>query len=156
MSSATVITDASFGPAQEGRGGGVGGWAAWVRVDHLDHPIKRCGVLKDPSLQGSAEAEVYAALNGIWLAAQRGATSILVRSDCMTVTQLIEGTAKSPSLRELWNDALRRDDMRGLSLQALHVKGHGPIKTAASYANDWCDKASRAQMKQARTKAYGK
>lgn len=154
MSSATVICDASFYREQKGppRGTGVGGWAAWVRIDHVPRVVKGYGSIRAKNLYSSTEAEVYAALNGIWLALQYGATDVLVRSDCMTVCQLIDKTARvGGKTHHVWWEALKREDMKvpGL-LSARHVKGHSKIVDPASWVNDWADRHARKGMIAAR------
>jgi ribonuclease HI len=149
---ATVISDASFyqGP-NKNRGHQVyAGWAAWVKVDGIKEPIKGYGPVKIKDLRNSAEAEVCAALNGIWLAARAGASTILVRSDCLTVIHLINGQVKADYLKKLWNEAFERPDMRGLHLIGKHVKGHGTIKDSATWVNDWCDRNARMAMRASR------
>lgn len=151
MIKATVISDASFFlPTPHVKGAKkAGGWAAWVKVDGFAGTVKGYGPLRKP-LQNSAQAEVYAALNGIWLAAQYGGQRILVRSDCMAVIQLIEGRSRSPLLLQAYEEAMARPDMRGIELSARHVKGHGVIGCAATYVNDWCDTHAKLAMKAAR------
>lgn len=151
---ATVITDASF-YAPPRRGGkqaetGVGGWAAWVRVDGFSNPIKGHGVIKAKDLRSSTEAELYAALNGIWLAAKHGGRKILLRTDCMAVIHLTKGLSNSARLNQIWHTALDEHDLRELAIDTAHVKGHGPIFDAASWVNDWCDQKSKLAMRKAR------
>lgn len=159
MTRATVIADASFyqGAKMDLRQGIVrgpfAGWAAWIRVDGRPEAIKGSGVLT--KCNTSAEAEVYAVLNGAWLAAQAGAKTILVRTDCMAVIHLIEGRTKALALLSIWNDAFAREDMKGLTLSGRHVKAHGAINSAASYVNDWCDKYAGLAMQKARKGNYG-
>ena len=145
---ATVISDASF--YQQGRRGrSYAGWAAWVRVDGLDKALKGYGIIK-PECLNSTEAEVYAALNGIWIAARAGATDVLVRSDCMAVTQLIRGMTRSERLISIWRRAIHEASLGHVNLGAAHVKGHGPIDSKAAWVNDWCDSHARIAMREAR------
>ena len=150
---ATVITDASFyAPLRRGKPAetGVGGWAAWVRVDGLATPIKGYGVIKSADLRSSTEAELYAALNGIWLAANYGGRNILLRTDCMAVIHLTKGLSSNTRLNQIWNNALDEHKLRELSIETAHVKGHGPILDKASWVNDWCDQKSKQAMRKAR------
>jgi len=153
-SSATVICDASFYREGKGRprGTGVGGWAAWVRVDHIHFAIKKHGIIKAKNLYSSTEAEVYAALNGIWIALQYGAHDVLVRSDCMTVCQLIDKSARvGGRTHQVWWEAMCRPDMQVPgTLSARHVKGHSGGTCPASWTNEWCDKHAKISMKEAR------
>lgn len=138
MVKSTVLTDASFDR-------GVSGWAAYVRVDGIPFPIKRSGPLR-VAASDSTEAEMYAALNGIWIAVTNGATSVLLRTDCDAVIGIIEGRTKAARLVGPWRAALARY-APGLALQAQHVKGHGRIKCKATFANSWCDKHAVAARK---------
>ena len=150
---ATVITDASFfAPLRRGKTAetGVGGWAAWVRIDGVPTPIKGYGVIKTADLRNSTEAELYAALNGIWLAAAHGGRTILLRTDCMAVIHLTKGFSNSARLNQIWNDALNEHNLRELVISTAHVKGHGPIQDRASWVNDWCDQKAKLAMRKAR------
>lgn len=146
MKTATVICDASF--CNQARP--LGGWAAWVRVDGWRLPIKGHGTIKDDRLQTSTDAEVFAALNGIWLAARHGGVNILVRSDCLAVQHLIRRETKSTRLLDIWESALAREDMQNLYLRSEHVKGHGKINSPATWVNDWCDRHAYDAMSLAR------
>lgn len=149
MITATVISDASFHQSRKG-GPAHAGWAAWVRVDGDTAPIKGYGALTSGLCRNSTEAEIYAALNGIWLARRGGASRILVRSDCMTVVDLIHGKLKSKHLITIWQSALSRPDLTSINLTGKHVKGHGTIKCAATYVNDWCDRHARMAQRNSR------
>lgn len=145
---ATVISDASF--CNQDKSNPLGGWAAWVRVDGWPAPIKGFGTIGDKRLRSSSDAEVMAALNGMWLARRYGGQQVLVRSDCMTVVDLIEGRVRSERLLAIWRSALQREDMQGITLRAQHVKGHGVIHSAATWVNDWCDRNAKNAMRMAR------
>lgn len=154
MIRATVLCDASFDKPRSRRYG-FGGWAAWIAIDGQAERVKGFGPIKADDLTNSTEAEVYAALNGIWLARRHGATHVLVRSDCTTVAELIEGKVRSPRLLSIWRRALARPDMQGVILEARHVKGHGEITCRATFVNDWCDRHAKAAMRKQRRKVYG-
>jgi ribonuclease HI len=143
---ATVVCDASYDDRKQ-----VGGWAAWVRVDGYPLPIKGFGTIRNKP-RNSTEAEVMAALNGIYIAANRGATEILVRSDCMTVQQLIHKQGVKDYLQEVWDGALAAGWARGIRhLASRHVKGHGDRnRHAAAFTNDWCDQRAKTAMRAAR------
>lgn len=142
---ATVIPDASFCPIKK-----VGGWAAWASIDGYQRPVKGFGTFKT-DLPTSTYAEVYAALNGVWLAARRGATRILVRSDCRAVEYLINGTISATDLRRVWTKALAAKELQDVVLESRWIKGHGsPQRSSAAYVNDWCDRNAKAAMKAAR------
>lgn len=145
MTRATVITDASYCQKT-----GSAGWAAWVRVDDRLEAIRRAGPIKQRP-KTSTFAEVYAALNGLWLAIHHGATEVLLQTDCMTVIHLNSGQCKSPELVDLWNRSLARADMQA-KVQTKHVKGHNlhRRKDARTWVNDWCDKQARVYMEKGR------
>lgn len=142
MTRATVITDASFCATT-----GAGGWAAWVRLDTIKGPVKQSGCFHERQTS-STFAEVYAALNGIWIARALGATEILLQSDCMTVKHLRDGRCKSPGLVKAWTEALGREDMAGIKVSVRHVKGHNYHRTkdARTFVNDWCDRKAKEHM----------
>lgn len=145
MITATVICDASFCHNQK-----VGGWAAWVRIDGVAEPIKGYGTIKSP-MKSSTHAEGYAALNGIWMARQYGASRILVRSDNMCVVNALD-KSKPMSTIERWLRLRAKEidfDLTGIRSQ--HVKAHGDAsRSAAAYVNDWCDKHAGLAMREAR------
>ncbi|KHQ51138.1 reverse transcriptase-like protein [Mameliella alba] len=141
MTRATVITDASFCDRTK-----AAGWAAWVRIDGMAEPIKRYGSFSD-AVSTSSEAEKKAALNGIWIAAQYGATEILLQSDCLAVVHLIDGTTKKRAPLDQWHRWCASIGILGLDLKSRHVRGHTSKKDARSHVNRWCDKhANKARM----------
>lgn len=142
---ATVLTDASYCPFTR-----CGGWAAWVNGDHMQAAAKHSGRIHAVGMPSSTDAEVYAALNGVWLARHYGATHILLRTDCKAVLYLADGTAKSERLISVWSQAISREDMSGIYLRVTHIRAHGEIKCRASYVNDWCDRRAKAAMRQFR------
>lgn len=146
MSRATVITDASY--CQQT---GSAGWAAWVRIDGHFAAIKMSGQPKHPPVN-STFAEIYAALNGIWLAYHHGARDILIQSDCMTVIHLVAGRCKNQDMVKLWRDGMSL--MPSANVAARHVKGHNynKVKDARTYVNDWCDRQAYFQMEKGRDK----
>lgn len=145
---ATVITDASFDPET-----GAAGWAAWIRHNNDGGvPVTQSGKIRG-RCQNSTEAEIKAAINGVFIAARCGATHVLLQSDCMSVIHLAKGTAKSPWMLDLWNEAMYSAPFAGLVIRGKHVKGHGPINSARAYVNDWCDKYSRQHMRRGRKDA---
>ena len=148
---ATVVTDASFWSARSGAPG-FGGWAAWVRVDDIPQPIKGYGSIREP-ITNSSEAETCAALNGIFLARNRGALEILLRTDCMAVVHLIQGRVKAGSLLRLWDRAMALPIYHGMELRVAHVGAHGnhdASDSRAAWVNDWCDKHAGIAMRKAR------
>lgn len=140
---ATVVSDASYCDKK-----GVGGWAVWVRLDGYPLPIKGYGTMRERP-RNSTEAEVQAALNGVYIAANRGATEILVRSDCQTVMQLINKSKCQPYLQSCWDKALASGWAQGVrNISGRHVKAHGKRdRNAAAWTNDWCDKHAKHAMR---------
>jgi ribonuclease HI len=147
---ATVITDASYYYDQKKPNHSYGGWAAWVRVDGIGHPIKGYGSINSKEKLTSTICEMYAAINGAWMAKREGAELILVRSDCMAVIHAITRFQLKPALRHIWADALKKADLLNVTLEAVHVPGHGEINSRATYVNDWCDKQAYRGMNAAR------
>lgn len=138
---ATVITDASHCPRT-----GAGGWAAWVRVDGIAWPHKGSGPLR-MSTSHPAEAEMMAALNGIHIARQMGARSVLLQTDCLMVVHLVHGLVRKRKPRDIWHRlvAAARVDLHGVS--ARHVKGHTDQAGAKFHVNRWCDEWARRHMR---------
>lgn len=147
--SATVICDASY-HGVTGRTPVHAGWAAWVRIDGVNEPVRGYGSLPPGLCLSASDAEMYAAINGLWLAAKHGAGKVLVRSDCMTVVQAIQGTLKNERLKTLWVEGLDKCKLQGVVIRARHVKGHGTVQCAATYVNDWCDKHAKLSQRKAR------
>lgn len=143
-----MVTDASFYQDQRRV---CGGWAAWVRIDDWPMPIKGFGSFKKTP-RNSSEAEVMAALNGLYIAANRGATHILIRSDCMAVEHLVNGRATKDYMVHRWRNALSAPWASGIvQLTSKHVKGHGDrTRHAAAWTNDWCDQKAKQAMRRAR------
>lgn len=128
---ATVITDASWCPQTK-----AGGWASWVTMS--SGRIKRAGLFKE--LAGTpTQAELWAALNGIWYAVEAGATDILVQTDCQGVVDQIN-KATIPDLRYF----------KGLNIIARHVRGHTKVDDSRSFVNRWCDTEAKVHMRKQR------
>ncbi len=157
MIRATVITDASFSDdanaylKSKNKGQCYGGWAAWVRVDGVAETIRGYGSIKSSVKLTSTIAEMYAAINGAWLARRAGADHILIQSDCIAVIQAIGGSVLNSGLMTVWKEALVKAELEKVRLIGRHVKGHGPIDSPATYVNDWCDRKARLAMRAART-----
>lgn len=147
---ATVITDASYFVDPKKPNRSYGGWAAWVRVDGIDRPIKGYGSINAQEKLTSTICEMYAAINGAWMAKNEGAGHILIRSDCMAVIHAITGYQLKPDLRRIWFEGLKKADLMGVVIEATHVPGHGEINSRATYVNDWCDRQAYRGMSAAR------
>jgi len=145
---ATVISDASV--YEEGRPPNqkvFGGWAAHVRIDGNPKPIRGYGSIHNTTAKlTSTTCEMFAAINGIWLAKEKGATEVLVRSDCMAVISAITKGDLSFKMLEIWHVALTHAKCLDVSLRAHHVRAHTEAADATSWINDWCDRHARRGM----------
>lgn len=135
---ATVITDASFCPETC-----AAGWAAWVSPDK-GLRVKRYGAFKKQPAD-SNEAELWAAINGVCIAAKAGATNILLQTDCMAVVHTLN--KDQLEIRK----ALTLLDINSVRVKVYHVKGHTTWNGARYWVNRWCDaragEVMRAQRK---------
>jgi len=146
---ATVITDASFCPETK-----AAGWACWIRIDGRETPIKHYGSLKVP-VSAAHEAEMLAALNGLWLAYKYGATSALLQTDCLAVVNAISGAQNHRKIRARWVEKLAACGLTQFPIRARHVKGHTRIQDARSYVNRWCDAHAKQSMREQRSAERG-
>ena len=144
MTRATVITDASFCDKEQ-----IGGWAAWVRIDGRAEPIKKYADFRVP-VRNSREAEMFAAVNGIWLAAKYGATEVLVQTDCVAVVDMLNGATQKKSLKRDFAAAMQKAGVAAVKRSAKHVRGHTTVSDARSYVNRWCDKMAKTAMRRQR------
>ncbi len=140
---ATVITDASFCHDTKSAG-----WAAWVSYnkDGETRRIKKYGNFKRmPS--GSGQAELWAALNGVALAAKAGAIDVLLQTDCMEVVTLLN-TNKHKVYQALMLVGIKET----IKINTFHVKGHtgSSWKGARFWVNRWCDAQAGAAMRRQR------
>lgn len=138
---ATVITDASFCPKTK-----AAGWAAWVRVDCISEPIKRYGAFRD-RVASSRDAEMLAAINGVFIAAKFGATRILVQTDCLAVVHMFEGVTVKQAIKLAFTRAQEKAGILGLNVSAKHVKGHSKDPASRSWVNRWCDEQAGKEMR---------
>jgi ribonuclease HI len=139
MKWATVISDASY--SQSPKGDISAGWAVWIKCDGLDRALKAFGAVKKGSITNNTEAEIVAALNGVWLAKTHLlATGCHIRADNLTVVKLIKGEVTAGKSFEFWQQALETAGLQDIALVARHVKAHVPSNgDRASYVNKWCD-----------------
>lgn len=146
---ATVITDASFCPKTK-----AAGWAAWVRVDGISEPIKRYGAFKEP-VASARDAEMLAAINGVFIAAKVGATQVLVQTDCLSVVHMFEGVTVQKSIKDAFTRAQAKAGILGLKVSAKHVKGHSNDPASRSWVNRWCDEQAGKKMRAYRAQIAG-
>ena len=137
---ATVIVDASFCPQT-----GLATWAAWIRMD--DAPkTQSVAAFKDP-VPSSTEAELRAALNGLYLAQRLGAEAVQLQSDCMAVASALDNPCRSAVFRRRMTEA-GITNLRMVKLR--HVKGHTKGDDARHWCNNWCDNAARNKLRELR------
>lgn len=138
---ATVITDASFCPETN-----AAGWAAWVTYSKGTERerIKKFGTFKRKP-KDSGQAELWAALNGVALAAKAGALDILLQTDCMQVVNLLKENQdkiqQSLALAKIYTNP---------KVSTFHVKGRTQFKGARFWVNRWCDAQAGAEMRRQR------
>ena len=141
---ATVITDASHCSETF-----AGGWAAYIRIDNCRDAVCHHAAFKKP-LRTSAEAELLAAVNGLWVAQSLGAERMLLQTDCLAVVNLVNGHARRGTLLQTLSKACK---VTGLDLSLVsgrHVRGHTKVKDARSYVNRWCDRMAKEAMREQR------
>lgn len=133
MSRATIITDASFCHRTK-----AAGWAAWIAADEFPK-IREFGPFKKPP-KTSSEAEIQAALNGLFLAYRAGARLLLIQSDCLGVGHMIDNrTKKFLNFQKL--------HLANSKVEYRHVKGHTNNPASRSWVNRWCDEQAKKAMR---------
>jgi len=141
MSFATVITDASFCPKTT-----AAGWAAWIRIDGTPHPIRRYGAFKEP-VKSSRDAEMLAAINGLFIAKSLGVTRALIQTDCLAVVHMFDGTTVNKQIKDTFNRARAKANVLGIRASAKHVRGHSTDTASRSWVNRWCDEMAGREMR---------
>ena len=129
---ATVIADASFCSNTK-----AAGWAVWIAYDG-GAKEKRSGVFR-VSPPNSGIAELQAVLNGVWIAYERGARSILVQTDCLSVVHAVKGATNAYGA--LWRSA------RVEYFPLAHVRGHTNVQDSRSWCNRWADGEAKRHMR---------
>lgn len=109
--------------------------------------------------QNSTEAELYAALCGVWLSYHKGARDILVQSDNIFVVHLFNGHKKNAKgkrtrYHEIYEEAVSQYFPDAV-FTARHVKGHTKVDDRRSFCNRWCDHQAGKVMKEERAKISG-
>jgi len=140
---ATVITDASY--CMESR---AGGWAAWINVNYPngDHVrLKHHGTFKFRAAN-SEHAEQMAAMNGIWVAYAKGATDILLQTDCLNLVNT-HGSGRAKGLEDYRMAATLH--WPHAKVLWKHVKAHNlkNVNDRRTWVNDWCDKMAKRHMR---------
>lgn len=137
MVRATVNTDASWCPNTK-----AGGWAVWIAIDGGQR-IKKSGTFHRKA-KTSTEAELWAMLNGAWIAAQHGARTLLMQGDCVAaLTALEQGVDDAVRL-------LHASMPAPVTLTTKHVKAHTHTNSARHWVNDWCDREAKKHMRKER------
>ena len=139
----TIITDASFCHQTK-----AAGYGAWISTDGGIR-IRKAGAIKG-SPETSTEAEMKAALIGIWYAYAHGVRDMLVQTDCLTVVDIIRGYAPKGKHAHILTQlyiAARVKYFPEAVLKAKHVKGHTNVQDARSFVNRWCDEQAGIAMR---------
>lgn len=137
---ATVIVDASFCPQTK-----LATWAAWIRMDGAPK-TQKVAAFRD-TVASSTEAELRAALNGLYLAQKMGAEAVQLQSDCMAVANALD----DPCRAVLFTRRMEAAGITGLRMVKLkHVKGHTNGDDARHWCNNWCDNAARNKLREIR------
>lgn len=133
----TIVCDASFCTDTN-----VGGWAVWIVCN--DTRFKHYGAFKE-KCGGSGEAEIKAAINGLYLAKFYfgDVTRFHFVVDCREVIDHIE---KKDG--KWWR--MMKDIAGNAQITAKHVRGHTRDGSKRSWVNRWCDKHTRQAMKTVR------
>lgn len=112
--------------------------------------VQEKGPLIKQAPLNSTEAELMAAINGLWVARREGAQEVLLQSDCQAILLVVDKRSRSERLNGLWQRALQEHGLRDLSIRTRHVKGHTTIANSRSFVNRWCDENARQIMKDLR------
>lgn len=131
---ATVITDASFCHKTL-----ASGWAAWITLDTKER-IQKSGTFRDHPTSNT-HAEQLAMFNAVTLAYLKGARDVLVQSDCLAVVK------HSPAFRPRFEE-VRLKHFPDCQVQFRWVPGHAGTDEPRLFAQDWCDRESRAIMRE--------
>lgn len=135
MLKATSNTDASWCPHT-----GAGGWAAWIALDGGKR-VKHSGRFHKLA-ESSNQAELWAILNGLYLAAMNGAEHVLCQSDCQDALSRVNKRGHwGPDVKQLVKQFPKLRVVR-----TKWVKGHKLDGSARAWVNDWADKTAKGHM----------
>ena len=145
----TVITDASYCHVSK-----AAGFAAWISMDG-NVRVQKAGVIKG-SPENATEAELKAALNGLWYAYAHGVRTVLLQTDCMAVVDMVNRTKPNnhSRLTNIFN-AAQAQYFPDMEMTARHVKGHTTNEDARSWCNRWCDHHAGRHMRAERKRRRG-
>lgn len=142
LDTVTVICDASWCPYTR-----AAAWAMWLRMGDKK-PYKRAQVFKKKP-PSAHKAELYACVNSIAIALDKGANLIFVQNDCQGAVDKI-----NQGCREL-NDVLKKVK-RPVTIRARWVPGHTSGSTKRTWVNNWCDEQAKTLMREKRDKIQKK
>lgn len=146
---ATIISDASYCHRSK-----AAGYGTWISADGIDR-IRKAGTIKG-SPNNSTEAELKAAMIGMWHAYRAGVRIMLIQTDCLAVVEVVNKSTSpgQAALRRILKDAVDAY-MPGIEIKAKHVKGHTTNEDARSWVNRWCDYHAGIHMRNERLRRLG-
>ena len=151
----TINTDASFHPQKK-----VAGYAFTIVFDKSR--LKGYGVFKKQQPKNAIDAELMCignALHTLYVQQELPTSTLLViNSDCIHAYKRVLFPRKQEDAIALSVAAILAKVMTRIAAggkvnatryEFRHVKAHTKKKDARSKVNDWCDKAAKAQMRNA-------
>ena len=146
----TVFTDASFCPRTK-----ASGFAVWIKTKSVT--LRHSGAFK-VAINTPGEAETAALSNGICAAMTRldlqAGDIIVAASDCLDAIRAVEGKAKrlKPTMAMICDHVRQGASVRGVDVRLKRVRAHQGKDAGPRHAvNEWCDKAAKAVMRDARS-----
>jgi ribonuclease HI len=141
----TIVCDASFYSDKNIR---IGGWAVWIVCENVRY--RHWGVFKDPfgPKEGSAQAELRAAINGLSLAKHYfpDVDRFHLVPDCKAIIAQIE-----QEKGKWWE--IMKNIVGDAEITAKHVRAHRNDGTTRSWVNAWCNRFAKRAMR--RLRKYG-
>jgi hypothetical protein len=105
---------------------GDGGWGFVIRDDAGEPVMASAGRLRH--LRDALQAEVFACIQGVKAAAEKGITNLILETDSMILKEALA------------NDSYRLDEVGGLILELKHIIAGGFSSFICSYAPRNCNK----------------
>jgi len=143
----TITTDASYDPTMK-----IGGYAFWISSD-LGY-VKYSGVFSKKLLDHN-DAELKAIGNAVYFLVQsdrfKKVNRLIINTDsrfCMHQMKISKVTKYSDTRNQI--KALLKK--RRFRFELRHVKAHTNGSNSRRYVNNWCDRASRMEMRTERRK----
>lgn len=148
----TITTDASFSNKY-----GVGTYAFWI-ISNLGRHTKS-GVLRTTSASAS-QAEMKCICNALYFISQKKdvmekVKRIFINTDSMNAIHLFTQDTKAiqrwglkkKSYKNIYQRyAIIAKAFEGKQIEYNHIKAHKSTSTPATWVNDWCDRAAKAEM----------